>query len=70
MLSVGSSVFYRPKDKAVHADVAKLNFARGGGGTHTICMYVCMHLTCIYLIEEVYVCNSVVYVCMYVCMYV
>ena len=32
MLSVGSSVFYRPKDKAVHADVAKLNFARGGGG--------------------------------------
>ena len=30
----GSSVFYRPKDKAVHADNAKLNFARGGGGDH------------------------------------
>jgi pre-mRNA-splicing factor ATP-dependent RNA helicase DHX16 len=34
MLSIGSSVFYRPKDKAVHADNAKLNFARGGGGDH------------------------------------
>mmetsp|Transcript_2611 Transcript_2611/g.4750 ORF Transcript_2611/g.4750 Transcript_2611/m.4750 type:complete len:1079 (+) Transcript_2611:108-3344(+) len=32
MLSIGSSVFYRPKDKAVHADNAKHNFARGGGG--------------------------------------
>lgn len=32
MLSIGSSVFYRPKDRAVHADNAKLNFARGGGG--------------------------------------
>lgn len=28
MLSVGGSVFYRPKDRAVHADNAKLNFAR------------------------------------------
>lgn len=34
MLSVGSSVFYRPKDRAIHADNAKLNFARGGGGDH------------------------------------
>ena len=34
MLSIGSSVFYRPKDKAVHADNAKMNFARGGGGDH------------------------------------
>jgi pre-mRNA-splicing factor ATP-dependent RNA helicase DHX16 len=34
MLSIGSSVFYRPKEKAVHADNAKLNFARGGGGDH------------------------------------
>jgi pre-mRNA-splicing factor ATP-dependent RNA helicase DHX16 len=34
MLSLGSSVFYRPKDKAVHADTARLNFARGGGGDH------------------------------------
>ena len=32
MMSVGASVFYRPKDKAVHADNAKMNFARGGGG--------------------------------------
>jgi len=34
MLSIGSSVFYRPKEKAVHADTAKMNFARGGGGDH------------------------------------
>lgn len=34
MLSIGSSVFYRPKDRAVHADNAKQNFARGGGGDH------------------------------------
>eukprot|EP00597_Dinobryon_sp_UTEXLB2267_P004841 CAMPEP_0170077306 /NCGR_PEP_ID=MMETSP0019_2-20121128/14147_1 /TAXON_ID=98059 /ORGANISM="Dinobryon sp., Strain UTEXLB2267" /LENGTH=283 /DNA_ID=CAMNT_0010289551 /DNA_START=41 /DNA_END=892 /DNA_ORIENTATION=- len=38
MLSVGSSVFYRPKDKAVHADNAKMNFARGGGGDHLALM--------------------------------
>jgi len=34
MLSIGSSVFYRPKDKALHADNARHNFARGGGGDH------------------------------------
>lgn len=34
MMSVGTSIFYRPKDRAVHADNAKLNFARGGGGDH------------------------------------
>jgi pre-mRNA-splicing factor ATP-dependent RNA helicase DHX16 len=34
MLSIGAGIFYRPKDKAVHADVAKQNFARGGGGDH------------------------------------
>jgi len=34
MLSIGGSIFYRPKDKIVHADNAKLNFARGGGGDH------------------------------------
>jgi pre-mRNA-splicing factor ATP-dependent RNA helicase DHX16 len=34
MLSCGNAVFYRPKDKAVHADNAKYNFARGGGGDH------------------------------------
>ena len=38
MISLGSSVFYRPKDKAVHADNAKLNFARGGGGDHLALM--------------------------------
>jgi pre-mRNA-splicing factor ATP-dependent RNA helicase DHX16 len=38
MLSVGSSVFYRPKDRAVHADNAKQNFARGGGGDHLTLM--------------------------------
>uniref|UniRef100_A0A7S2ESN9 RNA helicase n=1 Tax=Trieres chinensis TaxID=1514140 RepID=A0A7S2ESN9_TRICV len=34
MLSVGASIFYRPKEKAVHADTARMNFARGGGGDH------------------------------------
>lgn len=34
MLSVGSTIFYRPKDKEVHADTARMNFARGGGGDH------------------------------------
>jgi pre-mRNA-splicing factor ATP-dependent RNA helicase DHX16 len=38
MLSIGSSVFYRPKDKVVHADNARLNFARGGGGDHLTLM--------------------------------
>ncbi|KAH9388138.1 putative pre-mRNA-splicing factor ATP-dependent RNA helicase dhx16 [Tyrophagus putrescentiae] len=31
MLSVNSSVFYRPKDKAVHADTARKRFFRPGG---------------------------------------
>ena len=34
MLSIGASVFYRPKEKAIHADNARLNFARGGDGDH------------------------------------
>ena len=34
MLSLGAAVFYRPKEKAVHADTARLKFARGGGGDH------------------------------------
>ena len=33
MLCCGNSVFYRPKDKVLHADNARLNFARGGGGS-------------------------------------
>ena len=32
MLSVGNAIFYRPKDRAVHADNAKLAFHRGGVG--------------------------------------
>jgi len=31
MLSVGNSIFYRPKDKILHADNARLNFYRPGG---------------------------------------
>ena len=34
MLSLGASVFYRPKEKAIMADTARMNFARGGGGDH------------------------------------
>ena len=40
MVSVGSSVFYRPKDKAVHADNAHKQFARGGVGDH-IALLLC-----------------------------
>lgn len=31
MLSVGNAIFFRPKDKALHADNARLNFYRPGG---------------------------------------
>lgn len=34
MLSIGNAVFYRPKDKAVHADNAHKNFHRGNVGDH------------------------------------
>jgi pre-mRNA-splicing factor ATP-dependent RNA helicase DHX16 len=34
MLSCGGAVFYRPKDKAVHADAAHAAFHRGGVGDH------------------------------------
>lgn len=34
MLSVGNSIFYRPKDKQVHADNARLNFHMGNVGDH------------------------------------
>ncbi|VEU39027.1 unnamed protein product [Pseudo-nitzschia multistriata] len=34
MLSLGASVFYRPKEKKIMADTARMNFARGGGGDH------------------------------------
>lgn len=31
MLSVGNAIFFKPKDKAIHADTAKMNFSRAGG---------------------------------------
>ncbi|GFP99044.1 putative pre-mRNA-splicing factor ATP-dependent RNA helicase dhx16 [Phtheirospermum japonicum] len=34
MLSVGNSIFYRPKDKQVHADNARSNFHTGNVGDH------------------------------------
>ncbi|RHN40415.1 putative RNA helicase [Medicago truncatula] len=34
MLSVGNSIFYRPKDKQVHADNARMNFHTGDVGDH------------------------------------
>ena len=34
MLGVGNAIFYRPKDKAVHADNAHKNFNRGNVGDH------------------------------------
>ncbi|GFZ07707.1 RNA helicase family protein [Actinidia rufa] len=35
MLSVGGSIFYRPKDKQVHADTVRMNFHTGNVGDHT-----------------------------------
>lgn len=35
MLDVNNSVFYRPKDKALVADAARLNLSRGGNGDHS-----------------------------------
>ena len=40
MLSAGNAVYYRPKDRAVHADNARMNFARGGGGDHVALLRV------------------------------
>ncbi|KAL3819076.1 hypothetical protein ACJIZ3_004981 [Penstemon smallii] len=34
MLSIGNSIFYRPKDKQVHADNARSNFHMGNVGDH------------------------------------
>ena len=34
MLSVGNSIFYRPKDKQVHADSARMTFHAGNVGDH------------------------------------
>ncbi|XP_062075959.1 pre-mRNA-splicing factor ATP-dependent RNA helicase DEAH1-like [Humulus lupulus] len=34
MLSIGNSIFYRPKDKQVHADTARMNFHLGNVGDH------------------------------------
>ena len=36
MLSESSSLFYRPKDKKLHADQARQNFVRGGGDHFTL----------------------------------
>ena len=36
MLSVNNAIFYRPKDKAVHADNARKNFFRPGGDHLTL----------------------------------
>ncbi len=36
MLSVNAAVFYRPKDKAVHADTARQGFWAAGGDHLTL----------------------------------
>eukprot|EP00897_Mesotaenium_endlicherianum_P007025 jgi/Mesen1/6350/ME000328S05636 len=40
MLSVGNAIFYRPKDKQVHADNARMNFHAGDVGDHIALMKV------------------------------
>jgi pre-mRNA-splicing factor ATP-dependent RNA helicase DHX16 len=36
MLSAGNSIFFRPKEKAMHADNARKNFFRPGGDHLTL----------------------------------
>lgn len=36
MLGVGGSLFYRPKEKAIHADNARKTFAKPGGDPLTL----------------------------------
>ncbi|KAJ6843325.1 pre-mRNA-splicing factor ATP-dependent RNA helicase DEAH1 [Iris pallida] len=43
MLSVGNSIFYRPKDKQVHADNARKNFHSGFVGDHIALLNVYNH---------------------------
>ena len=45
MLSVGNSIFYRPKDKQVHADNARMNFHTGNVGDHIALLKVWLLLT-------------------------
>lgn len=40
MLDAGNAIFYRPKDRAVHADNARANFVRGKPGDHLALMDV------------------------------
>lgn len=44
MLSVGNSIFYRPKDKQVHADNARMNFHLGNVGDHIALLRVGIRL--------------------------
>ncbi|TXG48796.1 hypothetical protein EZV62_024671 [Acer yangbiense] len=41
MLSIGNSIFYRPKDKQVHADNARMNFHLGNVGDHIALLRAC-----------------------------
>lgn len=44
MLSVNNSIFYRPKDKVVHADNARMNFVVPGGD-HLVLLNVYTQVT-------------------------
>ena len=46
MISQGGSIFYIPKDKVIHAENAKINFARGGGGDHLALLRVYQQWEC------------------------
>lgn len=47
MLSVNNSIFYRPKDKVVHADNARMNFVVPGGD----------HLVLLNVYNQVHTCS-------------
>ena len=50
MLSVQNSIFYRPKDKAMHADKARKSFFKPGGD----------HLTLLAVWNAVCILNSII----------
>lgn len=63
MLSVNNSIFYRPKDKVVHADNARMNFVVPGGD-HLMLLNVYTQVT--WLCERIllpYTCQSCNWMC-------
>ncbi|KAM1021628.1 hypothetical protein ACFX2J_042511 [Malus domestica] len=54
MLSIGNSIFYRPKDKQVHADNARLNFHMGNVGDHIALLKLYFRLPLLYSFVSIF----------------